>query len=179
MIVWLTGLPCSGKTTLGFALTDRLRAEGLQAEFLDGDVVRRELWRDLGFSKADREENIRRLGFVASLLARNGVVAVVSAVSPYRTARDRVRREVPAFVEVYVNAPLAVCEERDVKGMYRKARAGQLGGFTGIDDPYEAPLAPEVECRTDIETIDESLNKILGKVRTARASLETGILTKS
>jgi adenylylsulfate kinase len=179
MIVWFTGLPCSGKTTLGLALTERLRAEGRQAEFLDGDVVRRELWRDLGFGKADREENIRRLGFVASLLARNGVVAVVSAVSPYRTARDHVRREVPAFVEVYVNAPLAVCEERDVKGMYRKARAGQLEGFTGIDDPYEAPLDPEVECRTDIETIEESLNKILGKVRLGLAAIETGILAKS
>lgn len=165
MIVWLTGLPCSGKTTLGLALTDRLRGGGWRVEFLDGDVVRRELWRDLGFSRADREENIRRLGYVAALLARNGVAAVVSAVSPYRSARDHVRHEVADFIEVYVNAPLAVCEERDVKGMYRKARAGELPGFTGVDDPYEAPLNAEIECRTDLESIEESLSKILAKVQ--------------
>ena len=168
MIVWLTGLPCSGKTTLGLALTERLRTRDWRAEFLDGDVIRRELWRDLGFSKADREENIRRIGFVASLLARNGVIAVVSAVSPYRAARDRVRRESGAFLEVYVNAPLAVCEQRDVKGMYHKARAGELPGFTGVDDPYEAPLAPEVECRTDLESIEESLAKIMAKAAQLR-----------
>ena len=178
MIVWLTGLPCSGKTTLGLALTERLRAEGRPAEFLDGDVVRRELWRDLGFGKSDREENVRRLGFVAALLARNGVVAIVSAVSPYRTARDHVRHQAPAFIEVYVNAPLAVCEQRDVKGMYRKARAWQLAGFTGIDDPYEAPLDPEVECRTDVETIEESLNKILGKVGARLPTPRAAILAK-
>jgi adenylyl-sulfate kinase len=164
MIVWLTGLPCSGKTTLGLALTGGLRARGRQSEFLDGDVIRRELWSDLGFGKADREENIRRLGFVAALLARNGVVAVVSAVSPYRAARDRIRRESTEFLEVYVNAPLAVCEERDVKGMYRRARAGDLPGFTGVGDPYEAPLEPEVECRTDVESIEESVGKILEQV---------------
>jgi adenylyl-sulfate kinase len=150
-------------------LTGRLRARGWQAEFLDGDVIRRELWRDLGFGKADREENIRRLGFVAALLARNGVVAVVSAVSPYRAARDRVRHESSGFLEVYVNAPLAVCEQRDVKGMYRQARAGGLPGFTGVDDPYEAPLEPEVECRTDVESIDESAGKILEQVQTRLA----------
>ncbi len=170
MIVWLTGLPCSGKTTLGLALTERLRTSGCQAEFLDGDVIRRELWRDLGFGKADREDNIRRLGFVAALLARNNVLAVVSAVSPYRAARDRVRAESGAFVEVYVNAPLAVCEQRDVKGMYHRARSGGLPGFTGVDDPYEAPLQPEVECRTDVESIDESVGKIFEKVQ-ARLSL--------
>ncbi len=164
MTVWLTGLPCAGKTTLGLALTARLRARGLQAEFLDGDVIRRELWRDLGFRKMDREENIRRLGFVAGLLARNGVIAVVSAVSPYRASRDSVRRQSSRFLEVYVNAPLAVCERRDVKGMYHQARAGQLPGFTGVDDPYEAPLHPEVECRTDLETIEESVGKILERL---------------
>jgi adenylyl-sulfate kinase len=165
MIIWLTGLPCSGKTTLGIALTERLRARGWLAEFLDGDVIRRELCRDLGFSKADREENIRRLGFVATLLARNHVIAVVSAVSPYRSAREQVRQETAGFVEVYVNAPLAVCEQRDVKGMYHRARMGGLPGFTGIDDPYEAPLEPEVECRTDRESIEESVSKIFERVQ--------------
>ena len=164
MTVWLTGLPCSGKTTLGLALTERLRARGRRVEFLDGDVIRHELWRDLGFSKADREENVRRLGFVAALLERHGIVVVVSAVSPYRSARDRVRNTSEHFVEVWVNAPLEVCEERDVKGMYRKARTGMLAGFTGVDDPYEAPLHAEVECRTNQETVEESLAKILGAV---------------
>ena len=170
MIVWLTGLPCSGKTTLGLAVTELLRARGWQAEFLDGDVVRRELWRDLGFGKADREENIRRLGFVAALLARNHVIAVVSAVSPYRSARDQIRghaeeSDAEGFIEVYVNAPLAVCEQRDVKGMYHRARAGGLPGFTGVDDPYEAPLDPEVECRTGLESVEESVAKILSSVQ--------------
>lgn len=173
MIVWLTGLPCSGKTTLGLALIQRLRDAGRKAEFLDGDVVRRELWLDLGFSRADREENIRRLGFVAELLGRNGVIAVVSAVSPYRGARDSVRKTSTGFVEVYVNAPLAVCEERDVKGMYHKARAGQLPGFTGVDDPYEAPLTAEVECRTDLESIEESAAKILERVEAALGETQT------
>ncbi len=168
MIVWLTGLPCAGKTTLGLGLIERLRARGWQAEFLDGDVIRRELWRDLGFSKADREENIRRMGFVAGLLARNGVIAVVSAVSPYRAARDRIRRESAHFLEIYVNAPLAVCEQRDVKGMYHRARAGELAGFTGVDDPYEPPLAAEVECRTDLESIDECVRKIMDRVQAGR-----------
>lgn len=171
MTVWLTGLPCSGKTTLGLALTERLLARGWQAEFLDGDVIRHELWRDLGFSKANREDNIRRLGYVASLLARHGIIVVVSAVSPYRAARDQVRNSLTRFIEVYVNAPLAVCEERDVKGMYRKARIGELPGFTGIDDPYEPPLHPEVECRTDLESIEESAAKILEKVAASSAKL--------
>jgi adenylyl-sulfate kinase len=165
MIVWLTGLPCSGKTTLGLALTDRLRSRGWRAEFLDGDVIRRELWRDLGFSKSDREENIRRFGFVAMLLARHGVIVVVSAVSPYRAARDQVRRDFPEFLEVYVNAPLAVCEQRDVKGMYQRARAGSLPGFTGVDDPYEPPGDAEVECRTDLESVEESVSKIFENVQ--------------
>jgi adenylyl-sulfate kinase len=168
MTVWLTGLPCAGKTTLGLALTERLRALGLRAEFLDGDVIRRELWRDLGFTKADRDENIRRFGFVAELLARNGVIAVVSAVSPYRASRDKVRSVSTRFLEVYVNAPLAVCERRDVKGMYQRARSGGLPGFTGVDDPYEAPLDPEVECRTEVETIEESVEKILAKIHAAQ-----------
>lgn len=177
MIVWLTGLPCAGKTTLGLALIERLRGMGRQAEFLDGDVVRRELWRDLGFTKADREENIRRLGAVAELLGRNGVITVVCVVSPYRASRDNVRSRATRFIEVFVNAPLAVCEKRDVKGMYHKARAGELPGFTGIDDPYEEPLAAEVECRTDLESIEECTSKILERVQAALG--ETALLKKA
>lgn len=165
MTVWLTGLPCSGKTTLGGAVVEQLRAAGCKAELLDGDVLRRELWNDLDFSRRAREENIRRLAFLAGMLSRNGVVAVVSAVSPYRAIRDEVRRASAAnstkFIEVYVNAPQAVCEQRDVKGMYRRARMGELKQFTGIDDCYEPPLQPEVECRTDVETVEESAQKVL------------------
>ena len=171
MTVWLTGLPCSGKTTLGLSVTGRLKAAGCQAEFLDGDVVRRELWRELAFSKADREENVRRLGFLAGLLARQGIVAVVSAVSPYRASRDLVRGDSTQFLEVYVNAPLAVCEQRDVKGMYRKARSGELPGFTGVADPYEPPLHPEIECRTNLETVEESVAKIMQAVDAAFRAL--------
>jgi bifunctional enzyme CysN/CysC len=159
--VWLTGLSSAGKTTLGEELFDRLRDMGHRVEMLDGDIVRQRLCKDLGFSKPDRDENIGRVGFVAELLARNSVIVIVCAISPYRAARDEVRSHIPGFIEVYVNAPLEVCEHRDVKGLYRKARAGQLQAFTGIDDPYEPPLQPEVECRTDLETVEESVQKIL------------------
>ncbi len=170
MTIWLTGLPCSGKTTLGKAVAERLLAEGRKAELLDGDALRRDICKDLGFSRRDRQENIRRIGQLAEGLARNGIVAVVSAVSPYRAMREEIRDSSPGFVEVYVNAPLAVCEHRDIKGMYRKARLGELIGFTGIDDPYEPPLHPEVECHTDLETIEESVAKILLAVGVSAAS---------
>jgi bifunctional enzyme CysN/CysC len=160
-VVWLTGLSSAGKTTLAEQVFDRLRASGHKVELLDGDLVRQRLSKGLGYSKEDRDENIRRIGFVAELLARNGVTVIVSAISPYRALRAEVRRSIPSFVEVYVNAPLEVCEGRDVKGLYRRARAGELHGFTGVDDPYEAPLQPEVECRTDLETVEESGQKIL------------------
>lgn len=159
--MWFTGLSAAGKTTLSKAVCERLRANGYKVELLDGDAVRRHLCKDLGFSKPDRDENIRRIGFVAELLSRNGVIALVAAISPYREVRDEQRRRIRAFVEVYVNAPLEVCEQRDQKGLYKKARAGQLPGFTGIDDPYEPPLNPEVECRTDRETVAESIEKVL------------------
>lgn len=161
MTVWLTGLSSSGKSTVGQALYDRLWAMGHRVELLDGDTVRLSLGKGLGFSKEDRDENIRRIGFVAELLTRNGVVVIVSAISPYRSVREEVRRQIGAFVEVYVNAPLSVCEQRDVKGLYRKARSGQLPGFTGVDDPYEPPENPEVECRTDLETQQESTERVL------------------
>jgi adenylylsulfate kinase len=128
-------------------------------------VVRENLTKGLGFSKADRDENIRRIGFVAQLLTRNGVIVIVSAISPYRNIRDEVRSRIGDFVEVYVNAPLAVCEERDVKGLYKRARSGEIKSFTGIDDPYEAPMNPEIECRTDQETLEESVTKVLTEVQ--------------
>ncbi|MGO9240249.1 MAG: adenylyl-sulfate kinase [Bryobacteraceae bacterium] len=159
--VWFTGLSGSGKTTISEVVADVLRARGYRVEMLDGDMVRQNLTKGLGFSKADRDENIRRIGFVAHLLARNGVVAVVAAISPYREIRDEVRARIGRFVEVFANAPVEVCEQRDPKGLYRKARAGEIKGFTGIDDPYEPPFAPEVECRTDRETVEESVAKVL------------------
>ena len=161
LTVWFTGLSSAGKTTLSRAVYERLWARGIRVELLDGDDVRRHLCKGLGFSKEDRDENIRRIGFVAELLTRNGVVALVSAISPYRAIRDEIRSRIGNFVEVYVNAPLDVCEKRDVKGFYRKARAGELQSFTGVSDPYEPPLAPEIECRTDRETLAESVDNVL------------------
>jgi adenylylsulfate kinase len=161
LTIWFTGLSAAGKTTLNDAVRERLQAVGYAVESLDGDVLRQNLWKDLGFSKPDRDENVRRIGFVAHLLSRNGIIVLVSAISPYRAVRDEVRCRIGNFVEVYVNAPVDVCEQRDRKGLYRKARAGQLLGFTGIDDPYEPPLHPEIECHTDSETVTESADKIM------------------
>lgn len=163
--VWFTGLSGAGKTTIRMAVEKELRAQGCKVEVLDGDIVRENLTKGLGFSKADRDENIRRIGFVAQLLTRNEVVVLVSAISPYRAIRDEVRGKIGDFVEIFVNAPLTVCEERDVKGLYKKARAGEIKQFTGIDDPYEPPLQPEVECRTDQETLEESTAKVLAFLR--------------
>jgi adenylylsulfate kinase len=165
MVIWLTGLSSAGKTTLGKDLLERLRAQGKNVEMLDGDVIRQHICRDLGFSRADRDENVRRIAFVADLLSRNGIIVIVSAISPYRAARDEVRHRMPDFIEVYVNAPLEVCELRDVKGLYKKARAGEIREFSGIDDVYEPPLQPEVECRTDLESVEESIEKILNCIR--------------
>ena len=131
---------------------------------LDGDILRQGLCKDLSFSEADRNENVRRIGFVAELLAKRGIIVIVAAISPYRAARDELRGRIERFIEVYVNAPIEICELRDVKGLYRKARLGELRGLTGIDDPYERPLAPEVECRTDSESIKESVQKILDRL---------------
>jgi adenylyl-sulfate kinase len=164
LVVWFTGLSSSGKTTLSRAVYDRLAEAGHRVEILDGDVIRRELCRELGFSKQDRDENIRRIGFVANVLKRHGVIVLVSAISPYREIRQEMRNRIGHFIEVYVNAPLSICEERDVKGLYRRARAGDLKGFTGIDDPYEPPLEPEIVCRTDMESVEESAQKVVAAI---------------
>jgi adenylylsulfate kinase len=162
--VWFTGLSGAGKTTIRMEVEQILRNQGCKVEVLDGDIVRQNLTKGLGFSKDDRDENIRRIGFVSNLLTRNGVIVLVSAISPYRAMRDEVRDRIGDFVEVYVNAPLNVCEQRDVKGLYKKARAGEIKQFTGIDDPYESPLHPEVECKTDRETPQESAAKVILKL---------------
>jgi adenylyl-sulfate kinase len=164
MAVWLTGLSSAGKSTIAQLVYTELSAAGRRVEWLDGDVVRQWLGRDLGFSKADRDENIRRIGYVSELLARNGVIVLVSAISPYREAREEVRRRIPCFLEVYVNAPLSVCEIRDVKGLYRRARAQELSHLTGLDDPYEPPLQPSIECHTDVEGPAESAAKVLSAI---------------
>jgi len=159
--VWFTGLSGSGKTTISQAVANQLTALGYKVEILDGDVIRQNLTKGLGFTKEDRDENIRRIGFVANLLARNGVIVLVAAISPYRATRQEVRERIGNFMEVYVNAPLEICEERDVKGLYARARAGEIENFTGVDDPYEEPENPEVECHTDVETVSESVEKVL------------------
>lgn len=164
LTVWFTGLSGSGKTTICNALCTELLARGLRVEVLDGDVMRRHLCGDLGFSRTDREENVRRIGFVAELLTRNGTVVLVAAISPYLAGRQEVRAKIRHFVEVYVNAPLDVCEERDPKGLYKKARAGEVARFTGIDDPYEPPSAPEVICNTDRESIRTCTEKVLAAI---------------
>jgi adenylylsulfate kinase len=162
--VWTTGLSGSGKTTIARELERQLRERGVKVEILDGDIVRTNLSKGLGFSKEDRDTNIRRIGFVANLLSRNGVIAITAAISPYRSIRDEVRAGTERFIEVYVKAPLEVCESRDVKGMYAKARAGEIKGFTGIDDPYEEPAAAEVVCETDNENVVESTAKIISEL---------------
>lgn len=163
--VWFTGLSGSGKTTISEMVVRQLRERGLKVETLDGDVVRTHLSAGLGFSREDRDANIRRIGWVCELLNRNDVVAVVAAISPYRAARDEVRAQVERFVEVYLEAPIDVLAGRDPKGLYRKAQAGEITGFTGVDDPYEPPLNAEVVCHTDgRETPDESAAKVISKL---------------
>ncbi len=146
--LWFTGLSGSGKSTIAAVVVDELRRRGHRVELLDGDEVRENLSAGLGFSKADRDTNIRRIGWVAAVLARNGVVSVTAAISPYRSVRDEVRAQIEHFVEVFVDTPIDVCEQRDVKGLYERARAGEIPEFTGVSDPYEPPAAPEVRVVT-------------------------------
>jgi adenylyl-sulfate kinase len=167
-IVWLTGLSGSGKTTIATELERALFNRGKHAYVLDGDNMRHGLGSDLGFSPRDRKEHIRRAGEVAKLLADAGIICITAFISPYRSDRELARTIAPAgkFLEVYLNAPLDVCEQRDPKGLYAKARAGTIKDFTGISAPYEAPLKPEVELRTDQRSVDECISTILAELET-------------
>jgi adenylyl-sulfate kinase len=162
--IWFTGMSGAGKTALAIRLEEELKRRGLKVERLDGDIVRQSLTRDLGFSKEDRDKNIERVTFVAKLLTRNGVAVLCSFISPYRGVRANVRSQVGNFVEVHCHAPLETLIERDVKGLYKKAIAGEIENFTGISDPYEVPENPEVMIDSSTETIEESLGKVLGKL---------------
>jgi adenylyl-sulfate kinase len=162
--LWFTGLSGAGKTTLARLVENELKARGHRLEVLDGDIIRTNLSKGLGFSKEDRDTNIRRIGFVCHLLTRNDVVAIVAAISPYREMREEVRGQIGSFVEVYVKCPIEVLAERDVKGLYKKALAGELKNFTGVDDPYEEPLSPEIIIETDAETPEQSAKRILAKL---------------
>lgn len=159
--LWLTGLSGAGKTTLGRMVSSEFSARGLRVEFLDGDLVREGLCRDLGFSPEDRMKNIERVCFVAGLLNRHGVVVVASFIAPYKRMRDHCRKELSRYVEVYVKCPLDVLVERDVKGLYKKAFNGQIEGFSGVSDPYEEPDNPDIVVQTDREAVEESFNKIV------------------
>jgi adenylylsulfate kinase len=163
-VVWFTGLSGAGKSTLADALVPQLRAKGKRVELLDGDVVRTHLSKGLGFSREDRDINIARIAFVAHLLARNGVGVVVSAISPFRSTRDAARAQIGDFIEVHVAPPLEECIKRDVKGLYKKALAGEIPQFTGINDPYEAPLNPELAVDTSKLTVDQGVAEILAKL---------------
>ncbi len=171
--IWFTGLSGAGKSTITEHLVPLLKARGSQVEVLDGDVVRTNLSKGLGFSKADRDTNIRRIGFVCHLLARNGVIAIAAAISPYKNIRDENRALIKDFVEVYVKVSLETCIQRDVKGLYKKALAGEIKEFTGVSDPYEPPDHPEVVCETEKETPEESAQKIVRQLE------EMGYLSKA
>jgi adenylyl-sulfate kinase len=163
--LWFTGLSGSGKSTISQLVADELRRRGLRVEVLDGDVVRTHLSKGLGFSKEDRDINIRRIGWVCEVLSRNGVAAIGAAISPYRDIRDEIRAKTGRFVEVYVECSIEKLTERDVKGLYQKALNGEIKNFTGVSDPYEPPLNPEVVCHTDgRETPEQSAAKVLAKL---------------
>jgi adenylylsulfate kinase len=162
--LWFTGLSGAGKSTLAELVEQRLREAGRRVELLDGDEIRKNLSQGLGFSKADRDANILRIAFVARLLSRNGVVAITAAISPYRAIRDQARAEILRFVEVFVDCPLEVCEQRDVKGLYKKARSGEIKQFTGISDPYEPPENPEIHLHTELENQEQDVEIIFARL---------------
>ncbi len=162
--IWFTGLSGSGKSTLSEVIEQRLKVLGRNVEVLDGDIVRTHLSKGLGFSREDRDTNIKRIGFVCNLLTRNGVICISAAIAPYREARDWARKEIGNFVEVYVRCPIDVCRQRDVKGLYKLVDEGKIKNFTGVDDPYEEPLHPELIVETDKETVDESVARIFAKL---------------
>jgi adenylyl-sulfate kinase len=159
--LWFTGLSGAGKSTIANIVGDELRGRGRKVELLDGDEVREHLSKGLGFSKADRDENVRRIGWVASVLARNGVVSITAAISPYRAVRDEVRGWTTNFVEIHVATSLEECETRDVKGLYARARAGEIPEFTGVSDPYEAPPSPEITLETTGRTPEQSAAEVV------------------
>lgn len=158
--LWFTGMSGAGKSTVSERVYARLKEAGAKVELLDGDIVRTHLSKGLGFSKEDRDTNIRRIGFVCELLSRNGVIALVAAISPYRAVREEVRSRIADFVEVYVHCPIEVLAERDVKGLYKKALAGEIPSFTGVSDPYEPPASPEVTIDSSKESVEESVGKV-------------------
>ena len=163
--LWFTGLPGAGKSTVSELVAKQLRARGAKVELLDGDEVRRTLSGGLGFSREDRDANVRRIGLVADMLSRNGVIAVAALISPYRAAREEVRASMPdRFVEIHVAAPVEVCADRDPKGLYAKAFSGEIDHFTGVSDPYEPPLNPEIVLRTDQESAEQSAERVLAWV---------------
>ncbi len=163
-VLWFTGLSGSGKSAVADVVAKRLKGKGFRIERLDGDIVRQSLTRDLGFSKEDRGKNIERVSFVAKLLSRNEIGVLATFISPYQAVRDMVCSGTTNFIEVFVKAPLEVCEERDPKGMYKLARAGKIKGFTGIDDPYEEPVNPALVLETHKETLEESASKVIAKL---------------
>jgi len=164
--IWFTGLPCSGKTTLSRRVFEHIKDLGLKVELLDGDVIRRHFSQELGFSERERKINIRRIGFVSHLLTRNGIITVVAAIAPYKEVREENRKLIGRYVEVFCNCPLEVAEKRDVKGMYKKARLGEIKNFTGISDPYEPPDNPDVLIDTHKEDVEDSVLKIIKYLET-------------
>ena len=158
--MWFTGLSGAGKSTVSTLLHERLRAEGAKTELLDGDIVRTHLSKGLGYTREDRDENIRRIGFVCELLSRNGVIAIAAAISPYREVRRSIRARIPNFVEVFMECPMDVLIGRDVKGLYKKALSGEIEHFTGVSDPYEAPEAAELTIHSSLETPEESVDRV-------------------
>lgn len=162
--IWFTGLPCCGKTTIADKVAILLRKKNYLVEQLDGDFIRQNFSSDLSFTKKDRDENIRRATFLAKMLTRNNVIVLASFVSPYKRLRQKARKEIKRFVEIYVRCPVKICMKRDVKGMYKKALEGKIKNFTGVDDPYEEPEHPELIVNTDIESVEESVAKVLQKI---------------
>jgi adenylylsulfate kinase len=174
-VLWLTGLSGAGKSTIAAKLGPALAERGHRVELLDGDEVRTNLCQGLGFSREDRDTNIARIGYVAGKLAKHGVAVLVAAISPYREARDKVRAEVDSFVEIHVAAPVSTCAERDVKGLYAKALSGEIKHFTGISDPYEPPLAPEIVLHTEAETVDESVEQVIAWLEANRLTVPSDL----